>query len=76
MKISEKDNFENVFISYSGDPYITLNLCLLAVVKKCKLILDINDKMLGVNKLLVSLVNNSLKEYKIPNIIQMVKLFL
>ena len=74
MKISEKDNFENVFISYSGDPYITLNLCLLAVVKKCKLILDINDKMLGVNKLLVSLVNNSLKEYKIPNIIQMVNL--
>lgn len=74
IEITKKDTLKNIFISYCGDPYITLNLCLLAVVKKCKLILDVNDKMLGVNKLLVSLVNNSLKEYKIPNIIQMVNL--
>ena len=71
---TSKDIFYNVFVTYSGDPYMTLNLCLLALKNKKKLSLNINDNMLGVNKFLVSLFNKVLENYKISSIVRIYNL--
>lgn len=64
--ILNKD-FKNILISYYGSPYITLELCIEAVKTNNKLILAIEDYMLGINKLIVNIVQNILNDYRIEN---------
>lgn len=58
---------KNILISYYGSPYITLELCIEAVKTNNKLILAIEDYMLGINKLIVNIVQNILNDYRIEN---------
>ena len=60
-------NSKNILISYYGSPYITLELCIEAIKTNNKLILAIEDYMLGVNKLIVNMVQNILNDYRIEN---------
>lgn len=55
---------KNLLCIYNGNPEITLKLCLEAILLKTNFILNIQDFMAGVNKLIVELVNQILKEYK------------
>ncbi len=64
--ILNKDS-KNILISYYGSPYITLELCIEAVKTNNKLILAIEDYMLGINKLIVNIVQNILNDYRIEN---------
>lgn len=57
----------NVVISYYGDPYITLELCIESIRTNNKFILLIEDYMLGVNKIIINLVESILKDYRIEN---------
>ncbi len=57
----------NILISYYGDPYITLELCIEAIRTNNKFILLIEDYMLGVNKLIINIIQNVLKDYRIEN---------
>lgn len=60
-------NSKNILISYYGSPYITLELCIEAIKTNNKLILAIEDYMLGINKLIVNIVQNILNDYRIEN---------
>lgn len=60
-------NSKNILISYYGSPYITLELCIEGIKTNNKLILAIEDYMLGVNKLIVNIVQNILNDYRIEN---------
>ena len=55
---------QRILIHYNGNPYITLNLCVLAILTKTELILDINEHMLGLNTYIIETINNTLTEFK------------
>lgn len=63
----EKENSK--VIVYKGDPYITLHVCLQAVTQKTKVILLHEAFMTGVNKILVSIIENVFSKKSIKNLI-------
>ncbi len=65
--ISKNTKSNNIVVSYFGDPYITLRLIIEAIRTNNKIILLIEDCMLGVNKLIINIVKMVLKDYKIEN---------
>lgn len=68
IQISEQSaNNKKILVSFLGNPYITMLLCLEAIKNECSLTLDINDVCYGINKGIVELVNTSLKDLKINN---------
>lgn len=71
-KVSSYTEKEIVLASYYGTPYITVNLCMQALLQKKAIIIAIEDSMLAVNEMLISIFNKILEEYKV---IDLVKLF-
>lgn len=59
-KIVEKN--KNILCIYNGNPEITLRLCIEAVLLQTNFILGIQDFMVGVNTLIVEIVNDILKK--------------
>ncbi len=67
-KVVEKDT-KNVMVAYYGNPVVTIELCLSALMN-CQMInLLIDDMCLGVNKLIVELYKEVLRDYKIYDIV-------
>lgn len=66
--LKEKET-KNIIISYYGDPYITMELCIKSIITNNKIILAIEDFRLGLNKIIVEIFNKILKERKIYNTI-------
>lgn len=64
---------ENRLVIYKGDPYITLHVCLQALIKRIKVTLMYDEFMLGVNYVLLQIINKSLKKYSIFNLIHQEK---
>lgn len=60
---------QKIFIVYNGDPCITLNLSILAILTKSTIILDCSECMIGVNSLIIETVNNSLNNFKTDKLI-------
>lgn len=60
---------ERKIIIYKGDPYLTLHLCLQALTQRIKIILLQEEFLLGVNEILIRIVQNVFKDYKILNLI-------
>jgi len=58
-----------IVINYNGNPCLTLNLCLLAIITKNIIILDYQNNMKGINTFIVQLVNDILKKYNTENLI-------
>lgn len=72
MLRNEKLDIQNeqvILVRYNGNPSITLNLSLLAVLTKTTLILDFDEHMLGVNTLIANIINNTLLDFKTENLI-------
>lgn len=69
-KIIEKETYNNV-VSYYGDPCNTIDIILSAILN-CQLVnILIEDICLGVNKLIVTLYQEILKEYKLYDIVSL-----
>lgn len=60
---------QTVLINYNGNPCITLNLSILAILTQNTIILDNNKNMLGINSFIIETVNNTLKNYKTDKLI-------
>ena len=60
----EEELNKNILCVYNGNPEITLKLCLESILLKSNFIMNIQDFMFGVNKILVELVNKVLKDFK------------
>lgn len=65
----ELNDDERKIIFYKGDPYLTIHLCLQAVTQRIKILLVQDDFLIGVNEILLKIVENVLKEFKIFNLI-------
>lgn len=60
---------ERKMVIYRGDPYITLSICLQAITQRTKVLLLQENFMFGVNEILLKIIDEVLKEYKIYNLI-------
>jgi len=59
-KIEKQEQQTTKFI-YNGNPYITMNLSILAILTQNTIILDYEDNMRGINSFIIQTVNNLLK---------------
>ena len=59
----EEELNKNILCIYNGNPEITLKLCLESVLLRSNFIIGIQDFLLGVNKIIVELVNKVLKQF-------------
>ena len=55
--IVERKEKEVILATYYGSPYITINLCMQALLQKRLTIIAIEDSMLAINKLLIAIFN-------------------
>lgn len=60
-------NQKNMVIYY-GNPYTTINICLESIYKNIELYLIAEENFLGLNKTIVQIFNNVLKDYKMKQI--------
>ncbi len=60
---------ERKLVIYKGDPYLTLHICLQALITRIKVILIHDEFMLGVNEVLLAIFNEALKEHNIFNLV-------
>ena len=60
---------QKITISYNGNPSLTLNLCILAILVKNTVVLDYGDNWKGINLFIIQIVNNVLKNYKTEDLI-------
>ncbi|MCI8291129.1 MAG: hypothetical protein HFJ25_02600 [Clostridia bacterium] len=67
-EVCEKET-KNLIVAYYGDPCVTVQLCLSALMNCQMLNLVIDDFCLGVNKLIVELYKEILREYRVFDII-------
>ena len=68
-KIKNNEKMKRYLVEYNGSIYITIQLCLLAILNKIQIILDINNFLVGLNTIFVDIINQELKKYKIDNLI-------
>ena len=68
-EIINKDSLNRIIFSYYGDPYITISLCLKAIATQTKIVLAIEDMMLGFNTAIVKIISQVLADYRMPNLI-------
>lgn len=61
--IQEKET-KKIFVSHYGNPYITAMLCIEAILQNCEITIGIEEICYGVNKAMIKIVNDVLKEYK------------
>ena len=67
----KKQNKKNIIaVSYLGNTYITINLCIQSLIKKSGTIILIKDDLLGVNELIVTIFNAILQKNKIANMVR------
>lgn len=67
-EVCEKET-KNLLVAYYGDPCVTVQLCLSALSNCQMLNLVIDDMCLGVNKFIIELYKEILREYRIFDII-------
>lgn len=66
LEIHEK---QKILINYNGDPCVTLNLSIIAILTKTVIILDFANQMVGINTFIVELINNILKDFSTEQLI-------
>lgn len=72
--IVKRKEKEITLASYYGSPYITINLCMQSLIQKRIILAIVEDNMLCINKFLISIFNNILKEFRICKMIELFNL--
>ena len=73
-KVTENKNKRIIIASYYGTPYITVNLCMQALLQRKAILLITEDSMFAVNKALITIFNTILEEYKIMELVRIFNL--
>lgn len=71
IKISNKD--ERIMVLCNGNPYIVVNLIMIAITNNLTIKIDIDDTMIGVNKYIIQIIKNVLKSNNIKIEIEIVR---
>lgn len=70
-EINKKNKKTITAALYYGNPYITINLCMHALLQKKAIMALIYDSLLGINKFIINAFNSILKKYRITSIIEL-----
>ena len=54
----DKQEQQSIKIIYSGNPFITINLCILAILTQNTIILDYEENFYGINTFIIQTINN------------------
>ena len=65
----ENTQIEKIVVSYYGNPYVTLILCIQAIIYQKQLLLETGEFMLSTNTFIVNMVNQILKENHLPKLL-------
>lgn len=65
----EESNEQKIKIRYNGNPYITLNISILAILTKTIIYFDCNQNMLGINRFIIRIVNSILEDFNTDKLI-------
>ena len=65
----ENTQIEKIVVSYYGNPYVTLILCIQAIIYQKQLLLETGEFMLSTNIFIVNMVNQILKENHLPKLL-------
>ena len=60
---------EKIVISYYGNPYVTLILCIQAIIYQKQLLLEAGEFMLSTNAFIVNMINQILQENHLPKLL-------
>ena len=60
---------EKMVVNYYGNPYVTLILCIQAIIYQKQLLLETGEFMLSTNTFIVNMVNQILKENHLPTLL-------
>ena len=66
--LTEKESKRKIVI-YKGDPYLTLHICLQAVIQNTKLVIINQQFMNGVNSVVIGIFDKLLDEFGVSNLI-------
>lgn len=61
---------QTVLIKYNGNPVITLNLSIIAILTKSIIMLEFNQNMIGINTFIIETINNILGELQTDNLVK------
>lgn len=61
-KLDIENISKEIIIMCNGNPYIVLNIAMISIVKNVNIRINIDDTMLGTNKLILQIINKILKE--------------
>lgn len=56
-------------VVYIGDPYLTLNICLQAIINRCKVVLTYSNFMKNVNNIILQLITEVIQKYNMEEYI-------
>lgn len=70
-EINKKNKKTIVAVLYYGNPYITINLCIQALLQKKAIMALTYDSLVGINKFIIDIFNFILKKYRIASIIKL-----
>jgi len=62
-------NEQKLLIDYNGNPYVTLNLCILAILTKTMIFLEFSENMLAINKFIIETINKILNEFNTEKLV-------
>lgn len=62
-------NEQKIKIRYNGNPYITLNISILAILTKTIIYFDCSQNMLGINRFIIRIVNSILEDFNTDKLI-------
>jgi len=64
---------QEIIIHYNGNPYLTLNLSILAFLTKTTMYLEFDENMLGTNTCIVKIVNEVLEKFQTERLLHILK---
>ena len=67
------DKEQKIVVHFNGNPYVTLNLCILAILTKTTLILEFDEYMLAINSFIVKTINDVLNNFLTDSLIYIAK---
>ena len=67
--VQQTQYMEKMVVSFYGNPYVALNMCIQAIIYQKQLLLETGEFMLSTNQFIVKMINQILEENHLPKLL-------
>ena len=67
--VQQTQYIEKMVVSFYGNPYVALNMCIQAIIYQKQLLLETGEFMLSTNEFIVKMINQILEENHLPKLL-------